>query len=360
MRAPKVLAAALLAAAGYLLFWPVPVDPVAWQAPDGADLAYPFAANDRLSPMQSISTGPHEGPEDIAPGIDGHLYATTGDGYVLRFDARGTFTEFAYAGPRPLGIEADRDGTLVVANAYTGLQRIGRDGSVSNILDSIGGDPLVFANDLAIASDGTIYFTESSKKFAARRDGGTWDATRLDLVEHGGHGRVIEFQPGSGRVRVIAAGLNYANGIAISEDQGFLLIAETGSYRILRHWLQGDRAGDTEALIENLPGFPDNINNGRSGRFWIGLVAPRVRLLDELSARPMLRKVLLRLPRAAQPDPVPTSHVIAIDGDGLVLMDLQDARARIPSLTGVFETRDALYLSSLFGNSIGLIYKADL
>ena len=161
-------------------------------------------------------------------------------------------------------------------------------------------------------------------------------------------------------LKVIIDDLNFANGIAISADQSFLLVAETGSYRILKHWIMGPRSGETEVIIDNLPGFPDNINNGLNGRFWIGLVSPRNALLDKLSNKPFIRKIVQRLPAFVRPKAVPSSHVIAIDGDGDVLMNLQDPAARFPALTGVFETRDALYLTSLFGNELARLDKQDL
>lgn len=361
MRLPLTsVAIPLLAGAAYLLFWPVPIEPRAWQAPANPGLAGPFAANDRLRALRPLGIGEHEGPEDIAPGPDGHLYATTLAGSILRIDSRGEFTVFANTGPRPLGIEMDRDGTLVVANAFRGLQRIARDGSVTDILTEVDGHPLVYANDLAIGADGTIYFSESSTRFAAQATGGTYEASVLDLLEHGGHGRVLEFRPDTGTARVIVDDLNYANGVAISADQQFLLIAETGAYRILKHWLQGPGAGSTEVVLDELPGFPDNINAGRNGRYWMGLVAPRNDFLDYAADKPALRSMLLRLPQFLRPTAVPSSHVIAISGDGDVLMDLQDTVARIPALTGVFETRDALYLTSLFGHEIGHLPKTDL
>jgi sugar lactone lactonase YvrE len=354
------IAVALLAGTAYLLLWPVPIQPVAWQAPANPGLTGVFATNDRLRAARPLGIGAHEGPEDIAPGPDGHLYATTLDGTILRIDARGAHSVYANTGPRPLGIEMDGDGTLIVANAFRGLQRIARDGSVTDILTEVDGRPLVYANDLAIGADGTIYFSESSTRFAARPAGGTYDASLLDLLEHGGHGRVLEFRPSTGATRVIVDGLNFANGVAISADQQFLLIAETGTYRILKHWLRGPRTGSTEVVLDELPGFPDNINRGRDGRYWIGLVAPRVDFLDYASDKPALRRILQRLPQAFRPKAVPSSHVIAVSGDGDVLMDLQDPAARIPALTGVFETRDALYLSSLFGHEIGRLQKTDL
>ena len=351
----------VLTAAGlYLLLWPVPIDPVAWNAPVDRGLADPFEVNDRLRYVQAIDLGNHGGPEDVTGGFDGSLYATSEQGDVLRIGSPFDVSVFAHAGGRPLGIEMAADGALLVANATIGLQRIELDGTVTTLLDEVHGQPLVYADDLAIASDATVYFSEASTKFGAAQFGGTYPASLLDIMEHGAHGRVIEFKPESGEANVIVDDLNFANGIAISEDQTFLLIAETGSYRILKHWLQGPDADSTIVLIDNLPAFPDNINNGRNGRFWIGLIAPRIKALDALSDFPFARKIVQRLPATLRPKALPYSHVIAIDAEGEVLMNLQDSEARLPSLTGVFETRDALYLTTLFGNRLGKLDKDDL
>jgi len=361
MKKTLVTAAAIFAALLlYLLLWPVPINPVAWDAPRNLGLVDPFESNDRLKPARAINLGSHSGPEDVTTGHDGRLYATSKDGYLLQIDGYGDVTEFAQVGGRPLGLETDRDGSIVAANAYLGIQRISPDGSVEILLSEIDGRPLVYADDLAIGNDGTVYFSEASTHFGASQYKGTYEGSLLDIMEHGASGQVIAFSPDTGDAKVIIDNLNFANGIAISADQTFLLVAETGSYRILRHWLEGPRSDETEVIIDNLPGFPDNINNGLNGRFWIGLVAPRNDLLDRLSNKPFIRKIVQRLPAFIRPKAVPSSHVIAINGDGEVLMNLQDSAARYPALTGVFETRDALYLTSLFGNELARLDKDDL
>lgn len=351
---------ALLVAAGYLLLWPVAIEPLAWTAPADKGFVVPFDSNDSLHYARAIDIAPHAGAEDIAAGRDGYLYSSSDSGAILRYDSRGNVSVFAEAGGRPLGIEVDGDGSLLVANAYLGLQRVARDGSVATILDSVNGQPLVYANDLAVGNDGTIYFSAASSKFGAAEYGGTYAASLLDIIEHGGHGRLFAFDPASHDTRLLLDGLEFANGVAISSDQSFLLVAETGAYRILQYWLSGPRAGQADVLLNNLPGFPDNINTGRNGRFWIGLIAPRNAMLDRFSARPWLRKVIQRLPARFRPQAMPHSQVIAINADGEVLMNLHDANARFPALTGALETGDAVYLTSLFGSQLAYVRKADL
>ncbi len=357
----KLLLATLLLvfiAALYLLLWPVPVAPLSWRAPADEGLTGAFSENALLASASGIDLGHHAGPEDAALGRDGHIYATTENGAVLRILPGGRNVRvFADVGGRPLGIERYGDDAFVVANPFAGLQRIDADGSVSTLLSEIDGQPIGYANDVAVAGDGRIFLSNASAKFGAAEFGGTLEASLLDILEHGGNGIVIEYQPASGKARVLLDGLNFANGVAISDDQQFLLVAETGGYRILKHWLEGPDAGTTKVLIDNLPGFPDNINTGMHGRFWVGLAAPRNHLLDRLSSRPLIRKIVQRLPAMMRPQPVPSSHVIAIDAEGTVLMDLQDPGARFPMMTGVLETPKALYLTTLIGHRLPWIEK---
>lgn len=352
---------ALTVSIAYLVAWPVPVSPVAWDAPLNLGLTDPFDSNNRLQRARYIELGEHHGPEEIAVGQDGLLYATTSDGKIIRLQADGGDLQvFADTGGRPLGLGFDGSGNLWVANALLGVQRVSPDGQVELLVSAIDHPQIVYVNNLAIARSGKIYFSNSSAKFGAADIGDTYQASLLDILEHGGHGSILEYDPDTGSITTIIDGLNFANGLALSEDQQFLLIAETGSYRITKHWLSGRLAGTSQVLMDNLPGFPDNISNGLNGRFWIGLIAPRNPVVDRFSSSPFVRRLIMRLPRSLRPDAERSAHVIAINGDGEVLMNLQQNPADMSALTGVLETRDDLFLSSLFGDRIGRLSKRDL
>ena len=345
----------------YLLFWPVPLSPVAWDAPQFLGLVDPYAPNDRLGLAKPVSIGDFDGPEDIIGGSDGFLYVSTRSGHIIRLsENRPDFDIFADVGGRPLGLEFGSDGNLYVANAPLGLQMVTPDGNVETLVSEFDGEPIQYADDLAVASDGRVFFSDASSKYNPINAGGSYEASLLDIMEHGGYGRVFEYSPATRQTKVIMDGLNFANGVAISEDQQYLLVNETGHYRVLKYWLEGPAAGNTDIVLDNLPGFPDNVNNGLNGKFWIGLVAPRLEMLDNLSDSPFLRKIVMRLPATFRPKALPSSHVIAISGDGEVLMNLQDTAMTYPALTGVYETRQSLYLASLFGNRIGRLDKRDL
>ena len=65
----------LVATAAYLSFWPIPAEPVSWPAQKPPGYTGAFAPNTRLSGLRMIDTGSEVGPEHIAIGPDGKLYA---------------------------------------------------------------------------------------------------------------------------------------------------------------------------------------------------------------------------------------------------------------------------------------------
>lgn len=358
----KRIALALLALIGviaaYLLLWPVPIDPVAWEAPANPGYTGPFKANGRLKAVEIIPLSDTHGPESIALGPDGLLYAATHEGWILRFRPGGKPPErWVQTDGRPLGIDFDAGGNLIAADAYRGLLRITPEGEVTVLTDEADGLTIAYADDVDIAADGKIYFSDASTKFAPGDFGGTYPASLVDLMEHGGHGRLLVYDPRTGETHTLIDGLQFANGVAVDPAQRFVLVNETGLYRVVRYWLTGEKAGTWDVLIDALPGFPDNINAGLDGRFWVALVSPRSAILDDLADDPFSRKIAQRLPGFMRPQAQPYGHVIAVDGEGNVLEDLQDPEAAYPIITGVLELSDRLFFGSLVAPGIGWLAK---
>ncbi len=286
----------------YLFFWPTPVAPTAWNAPPNPGYTGPFEANERLKGLQTFSIGDNHGPEDIAIDARGRIYASTHEGRIVRLQPDGSNPEnWVDTGGRPLGIDFDKNGVLIVADAYRGLLSISGGGSVTELAAVVDGVPLLYTDDVDVAADGKIYFSDASTKFGAKKYGGTYEASLLDLLEHGGHGRLMVFDPASGEAKTLLDGLNFANGVAVSHDQTHVLVNETGSYRVVRYWIAGPKKGKAEPFIEELPSFPDNITTGLDGRFWVALISPRNPLVDALSDRPFLREITMRLPKFLRP-----------------------------------------------------------
>jgi len=331
----------------YLLLWPVPVSPVAWQAPINSGYQNLFEANDALSKLELLPAEV-DGPEDIAIDKAGRLYISTFSGDIMRYTPDSQQLEtWVQTGGRPLGIEFDARDQLIVADAYRGLLSYSENGQLTVLTAQANEKVLRYVNDVDIADNGIIYFSDSSTKFGAEESGGTYQASLLDILEHGAHGRLLSYNPATKQTRVEVSGLNFANGVALSFDQQSVLVNETGSYRIQRYILEGERAGQLEMVIENLPGFPDNLSRGLDGKYWLGLVSPRSPALDLLSDYPTMRKVVRRLPEFIRPKARRYAHVVAFDDQGDVVKNLQHAEGDYAFTTGVTETKEYLYISSL-------------
>ncbi len=345
----------------YLLVWPVPIDPVAWKAPHDPGYTGVFSLNRALTAMETFSLGGHHGPEDVAVDAEGRIYVPTHEGDILRLSPDGSRPGvWATTGGRPLGIDFDNRGNLVVADAFLGLLSVDPTGRVTTLATIADADPILYADDVDVALDGKIYFSDASTKFGARESGGTFEACVLDLIEHGGHGRLLVFDPQTQKATTLVRGLNFANGVAVSHDQAYVLVNEFGSYRVIRYWLKGPNQGQSEPFLQGLPGLPDNISTGLDGRFWIAMVSPRNPVLDRLAPFPFLRKVVLRVPKCLQPKPVAHGHVIAVNTQGEVVENLQDPDGTFPMTTGAVETGDCLYIGSLVAPALGRMDKGKI
>ena len=278
----------------------------------------------------------------------GRIYVSTHEGRIVRLNPDGSNPQnWAETGGRPLGIDFDASGNLIVADAYKGLLSVAPPGKVTVLATEADGVPILFADDVDVAADGKIYFSDATTKFGAEQWGGTYEASLLDLMEHGGNGRLLVYDPNTGKATTLLRGLNFANGVAVGADQRFVLVNETGSYRVMRFWLAGPKKGTAEPLIEGLPAFPDNISTGQNGRYWVALVSPRNPLLDGLAGTPFMRKVIQRMPAFLRPQAVAYGHIIAVDAAGAVVQDLQDPEGGFPINTSVTETDNYLYVGSL-------------
>ena len=338
-----VAIALILALLGYLLFWPVPVEPVAWQAPPAPALEGRYAINDRLAAVTRLGEGVGIGPEDVAIAANGHLFVGYEDGRLVRFDATGQSPDLlANTGGRPLGLAFDADGNLIVADGYRGLLRVAMSGQIEVLATGADGIPFLFTDDVDVAANGRIYFSDASSKF------GPAMKARDDIIEHGGHGRLLEYDPQTGHTRTLLAGLQFANGVAVAPDQQSVLVTQTGSYDVVRYWLTGERAGQHEVFFANLPGIPDGISSNGRDTYWVALFAPRNAVLDALSDKPFLRKLAFRLPQWLQPQPAAHGFVLGLSLDGEVTQVMHHVgKDSFHPITSVEEANGQLYLGSL-------------
>ena len=360
----KIFGVLLVVAIAYLTLWPVPVDPQPWSPQADRGFTGDFAANTRLAELEKLTIGDFHGPEDVVVASeDGReiVYTTSQDGVIIRVDtAANSASVFATTGGVPLGMERDADGSFIVADAFRGLLSVSPDGeAVSVLTDSVGGTPIAYADDLDIAANGVIYFSDASTKFGAEAAGSTLAASLMEISEHGKTGRVLSFDPATGRTNVVADGYSFANGVAMCPDSTCILVNETGEYSIDRIYVAGSRKGEVETLIDNLPGFPDNINRGGivDGKqtYWVGLASPRSKPLDDAAQTPFIRALSYRLPPSLRLAPSAYGIVVQIDEDGRVLQTLQDPSGTYPVTTGAIEGDGWLYITSLTSPHLGRV-----
>jgi len=347
MKTPIKVVLVLIVFAAYLLFWPTPVNPVAWTALQAPALDGVYAYNEKLKDLQRLAVGLGAGPEAIAVDAVGRVYTGYSDGRVLQFSPTGShYTVLGNTEGRPLGITFGPNGGLIIADARKGLLHYGA--QITALATEADGLPFGFTDD----ADNTVmtkdvYFTDASHKFG-------YGEHMEDILEHGANGRLLVHNVQTQETRTLLKDLHFANGVAVGPDDAYVLVNETSEYRVLRYWLKGEKAGTHEVFIDNLPGFPDNITFNGKDRFWLALAAPRDELLDKMAGDVFMRKVVARLPSFLQPAPKKHSFVLGLDTEGKVIANLQyaggDAYAPI---TSVREHGPWLYFGSLTENAIG-------
>ena len=331
------VAAALLL---YLIAWPVSIDPVAWEPPAAPTLE----PNDKLRAAELIDTT--GGPEDVAVDKEGRIYAASEIGHIVRIsgDKRETFADTE---GRPLGLAWGKDGALIVADADRGLLSIDASGTIDVLTTTDGERPFKFTDDVDVASDGKIYFSDASHKFG-------YGEHVEDLMEGRGNGRLLVYDPAMKTTTTLLRDLCFANGVALADDDSYVLVNETGRYRITRYWLVGDKRGHHDVFADNLPGFPDGVSRSPRGTFWVAMFTVRNPMADRIAPSPFVKKLVMRLPSWLRPKPKRYGLVLELDHTGKIVRTLQDPDGeRVHAITSLEEVAGVLYLGTLHDPVIG-------
>lgn len=290
---------------------------------------------------------PGTGPEDVLIAPDGGTVLTgTKDGAIWSLTPDGfTLSRVAHTGGRPLGLEWLPDGRVLVCDAHRGLLAVDlADGSIEALVSTVDSVRLRFTNNAAVAADGTIFFSDSSRHYGV-------DDWKSDLIAHTRTGRLFR-RSVEGEVSTLLDGLAFANGVALTPDGSEVWVAETALARIRRLSPDGRDLG----MIEGLPGYPDNIALGTDGLIWVAVAAPpdpTLGLLQGKGAR--LRPLALRLPEALKPTPKRTVRVQGYAPDGTLVHDVSADAAGWHMATGVREHDGELWLGSLVETAVAVL-----
>ena len=168
------------------------------------------------------------------------------------------------------GHTRDREGRLVACEH--GRRRVARvepDGTETVIADRYDGKRLNSPNDVAVKSDGSVWFTDPPYGILSDLEG-----ERAPMEYGGAH--VFRADPSSGRVEAVATDFDKPNGIAFSPDEKHLYVADTGMShdpngpRHIRRFAVGDdgrlKGGEVFAVCG--VGLFDGFRLDEDGRIW--------------------------------------------------------------------------------------------
>lgn len=321
-----------------------------------------LAPNQKLLKAKKIIIKKGFGAEDVEIDKHGNIYTGLEDGTIIRINKKLIIDEsknseiyidgdvIANTGGRPFGLRFGPDENLYVADGYKGLLKIDFQNNfkIQILTTEADGIPFRFTDHLDIASDGKIYFTDASSKYGPGE-------YLYDLLESRPYGRFLVYDPQTKQTKTLIKDMYFANGVAISEDESFVLVNETYRYKIWRYWLKGDKKDSFEVFYENLPGFPDNIRKSKD-IFWVCLFTKRNALMDSIHPYPFIKNLLSGLPKFLWPKPAKYGFILKLDSEGRILETYQNPDTIEPKftiITGVQQYQDELFFSSLYGNWIG-------
>lgn len=203
---------------------------------------------------------------------------------------------------RPLGLRFHRDHYLYVLDGFGGLFRVNETTGQKDWIDFDNEHIRGLYNDLVFDPDlNVVYISVSSTK---------WHLDRViySAMDYEDSGFILAYDLDTKQSLVLKTGFRFTNGIEITLDQKYLLVAETFTFTIHKIPLEavrkavknGKQVPDSEVGIfaKDLPGEPDNIRIDSKGDLWFGVFLVRTEgktLRDHLADWPLIRKLIARL-----------------------------------------------------------------
>mmetsp|Transcript_13703 Transcript_13703/g.43321 ORF Transcript_13703/g.43321 Transcript_13703/m.43321 type:complete len:253 (-) Transcript_13703:65-823(-) len=222
------------------------------------------------------------------------------------------------------------------------------------------GSHITYANSLVVSTSGKVYFTDSSAIWPERMPNGLYDVTKaakLSFLQGGSTGRLLSYDTKTRETHVLADGLSFPDGLALSEGEDFLVVAEGFGFRLSRFWLTGEKAGRMEPFVENLPGVPGGVSRGTGGTFWVSIPTVPSSTALAMIPHPRWRQLVTWLPESFHPAPSSVGMVIQVTPEGAVRRCLQDPTgSQVKMITSVAESHGRLYMGSVSENYIAVFH----
>ncbi|KQK10870.1 protein STRICTOSIDINE SYNTHASE-LIKE 10 [Brachypodium distachyon] len=229
---------------------------------------------------------------------------------------------------RPLGLAFHKSsGNLYIADAYKGLMKVGPDGGEAEVLATgADGTAFNFVNGIDVdQSTGDVYFTDSSLTYPRRFN--------IEIMMNAdATGRLLKYDAKTKQVMVLKDGLAYPNGVAVSHDMSYVVVAHTVPCQAFKYYLKGPNAGRYE-LFADLPGYPDNVRRDGHNGYWVAL--------NQEKAHPNAT--------------APVKHLVGVrlNADGVEVEELTAAKG--VTLSEVQEQDSKLWLGSVELDYVGIV-----
>jgi sugar lactone lactonase YvrE len=337
---------ALTALCNMLLINSCAIHPVAWLPSKVLPFEKETALNEKLTQTTKIDLNGWFGPEDIVFDSLGNLYCGVHnedftDGRILKISANHQIEEFYKAGSWVAGLHFDKNNNLIALSHKEGLISISLDKKVTILADSDEkGNRFFIPNGLDIASDGKIYFTNTSEISPYNIKNG-----RKLILEMQPRGALYCYNPENKSIKALIKGTYFGNGVVLSKDESYVLMVETTKYRVLKYWLQGDKQGQVETFIDNLQGFPNGISVRNDGTYWLGFTTRRNEALDNIHPKIGMKKLVYGLPQFLQPKADKFGMIQHISMDGKIIETLFDTQGiLLPEAGAAKEHNGYLYI----------------
>ncbi|XP_059437454.1 protein STRICTOSIDINE SYNTHASE-LIKE 5-like [Corylus avellana] len=309
-------------------------------------IAVPARNNRMLKGSELVGVGDLNGPEDVAyEPKSGVIYTGCADGWIKRVTVNDSVShsvveKWVNTGGRPLGIAFGRNNEVIVADGIKGLLNVTAEGTVELLTDEAEGQKFRTTDAVDVADNGIIYFSDASYKYSLSE-------CTLDVLEGRPHGRLLSYDPATKSTKVLVHDLYFANGVAVSPDQNYVIFCETPVRRCRKYHIQGKEEGRVDEFIDNLPGMPDNIRYDGEGHYWIALFTGPTLTWDLAVRYPFIRKGIAIMEKYGQrPRTEKNSGVLAVDLAGKPTAYYHDPG--LSFVTSGIKIRDHLYCGSVF------------
>jgi gluconolactonase len=167
------------------------------------------------------------------------------------------------------GNTVDHEGRLITCHHATrSVNRTERDGTITVLADRYAGRPLNSPNDVVVARDGAIWFTDPPYGILRKECG-------ADARQEQDAAGVFRLDPRTGELTRKYAGLDKPNGLAFSPDERSLYVSDTGMserpdgpHHIYRFDVTSGTFGDPVVFKEINPGVCDGFRVDADGNVW--------------------------------------------------------------------------------------------